>query len=43
MPTDADVFRVPPGYNAPQQQQVHITLLGDQAGTAMTVSWVTEN
>jgi hypothetical protein len=31
MPTDADVFLVPPGYNAPQQQ-VHITL-GDQAGT----------
>jgi acid phosphatase type 7 len=40
MPMDADVFRVPPGYNAPQQ--VHITL-GDQAGTAMIVSWVTEN
>ncbi|KAM3261458.1 hypothetical protein ACQJBY_052238 [Aegilops geniculata] len=38
MPFDADVFRVPPGYNAPQQ--VHITL-GDQTGTAMTVSWVT--
>jgi hypothetical protein len=38
MPLDADVFRVPPGYNAPQQ--VHITL-GDQTGTAMTVSWVT--
>lgn len=38
MPFDADVFRLPPGYNAPQQ--VHITL-GDQAGTAMTVSWVT--
>jgi hypothetical protein len=40
MPLDADVFRVPPGYNAPQQ--VHITL-GDQTGTAMTVSWVTAN
>jgi hypothetical protein len=66
MPLDADVFRVPPGYNAPQQvrgspasaipssvagslissssfdetNQVHITL-GDQTGTAMTVSWVT--
>ncbi|KAF2909021.1 hypothetical protein DAI22_12g225200 [Oryza sativa Japonica Group] len=32
MPLDADVFRVPPGYNAPQQ-----------TGTAMTVSWVTAN
>lgn len=40
MPMDADVFRAPAGYNAPQQ--VHITL-GDQTGTAMTVSWVTEN
>jgi acid phosphatase type 7 len=40
MPMDADVFRVPPGYNAPRQ--VHITL-GDQAGMAMIVSWVTEN
>ncbi|KAG2631070.1 hypothetical protein PVAP13_3KG571100 [Panicum virgatum] len=40
MPLDADVFRVPPGYNAPQQ--VHITL-GDQDGTAMIVSWVTPN
>uniref|UniRef100_A0A453PW50 Purple acid phosphatase n=3 Tax=Triticinae TaxID=1648030 RepID=A0A453PW50_AEGTS len=38
MPLDADVFAVPPGHNAPQQ--VHVTL-GDQAGTAMTVSWVT--
>ncbi|KAF8763072.1 hypothetical protein HU200_008923 [Digitaria exilis] len=38
MPLDADVFAVPPGRNAPQQ--VHITL-GDQTGTAMTVSWVT--
>ncbi|KAF0914492.1 hypothetical protein E2562_028971 [Oryza meyeriana var. granulata] len=38
MPMDADVFAVPPGPNAPQQ--VHITL-GDHAGTAMTVSWVT--
>ncbi|WVZ91500.1 hypothetical protein U9M48_037663 [Paspalum notatum var. saurae] len=38
MPLDADVFAVPPGPNAPQQ--VHITL-GDQSGTAMTVSWVT--
>ncbi|CAL4890661.1 unnamed protein product [Urochloa decumbens] len=40
MPLDADVFRVPPGYNAPQQ--VHITL-GNQEGTAMLVSWVTPN
>ncbi|CAD6254963.1 unnamed protein product [Miscanthus lutarioriparius] len=37
MPLDADVFAVPPGRNAPQ---VHITL-GDQTGTAITVSWVT--
>ncbi|RCV43910.1 hypothetical protein SETIT_9G332400v2 [Setaria italica] len=38
MPLDADVFRVPPGYNAPQQ--VYITV-GDQEGTSMIVSWVT--
>ncbi|KAJ4809274.1 Purple acid phosphatase [Rhynchospora pubera] len=38
MPLDADVFRVPPGYNAPQQ--VHITQ-GDLTGTAVIVSWVT--
>ncbi|KAL6640272.1 hypothetical protein ACP70R_022121 [Stipagrostis hirtigluma subsp. patula] len=38
MPLDADVFRAPPGNNAPEQ--VHITL-GDQTGRAMTVSWVT--
>uniref|UniRef100_A0A0E0RKH5 Purple acid phosphatase n=1 Tax=Oryza rufipogon TaxID=4529 RepID=A0A0E0RKH5_ORYRU len=38
MPLDADVFAEPAGRNAPQQ--VHITL-GDQTGTAMTVSWVT--
>ncbi|CAN6335265.1 unnamed protein product [Urochloa humidicola] len=38
MPLDADVFAVPPGRNAPEQ--VHIAL-GDQTGTAMTVSWVT--
>jgi acid phosphatase type 7 len=38
MPLDADVFALPPGKNAPQQ--VHISL-GDQTGTAMTVSWVT--
>ncbi|XP_066363239.1 purple acid phosphatase 2-like [Miscanthus floridulus] len=40
MPLDADVFRVPPGYNAPQQ--VHITL-GDEEGTSMIVSWVMAN
>ncbi|XP_008236959.1 PREDICTED: purple acid phosphatase-like [Prunus mume] len=38
MPLDSDVFKVPPGYNAPQQ--VHITQ-GDQLGKAMIVSWVT--
>jgi hypothetical protein len=38
MPLDADVFRAPPGYNAPEQ--VHITQ-GDLTGRAMTVSWVT--
>ncbi|KQJ85612.1 purple acid phosphatase 2 [Brachypodium distachyon] len=38
MPFDADVFRPPPGYNAPEQ--VHITQ-GDLTGRAMTVSWVT--
>ncbi|KAF6154020.1 hypothetical protein GIB67_026674 [Kingdonia uniflora] len=38
MPFDSDVFRVPPGYNAPQQ--VHITQ-GDQVGRAMIISWVT--
>ncbi|OEL17175.1 Purple acid phosphatase 2 [Dichanthelium oligosanthes] len=38
MPLDADVFRRPPGPNAPEQ--VHITL-GDQTGRAMIVSWVT--
>ncbi|GAA0155064.1 phosphatase [Lithospermum erythrorhizon] len=38
MPLDSDVFRVPPGYNAPQQ--VHITQ-GDLEGKAMLVSWVT--
>ncbi|XP_050232424.1 purple acid phosphatase 2 [Mercurialis annua] len=40
MPLDSDVFRVPPGYNAPQQ--VHITQ-GDLDGKAMIVSWVTED
>lgn len=38
MPLDSDVFKVPHGYNAPQQ--VHITQ-GDLEGTAMIVSWVT--
>jgi hypothetical protein len=38
MPMDADVFRAPPGYNAPQQ--VHITQ-GDHEGKSMIVSWVT--
>uniref|UniRef100_A0A7N0T493 Purple acid phosphatase n=1 Tax=Kalanchoe fedtschenkoi TaxID=63787 RepID=A0A7N0T493_KALFE len=40
MPLDADVFRVPPGYNAPQQ--VHITQ-GDYEGKGMIVSWVTQD
>ncbi|KAL6876448.1 hypothetical protein ACP4OV_013020 [Aristida adscensionis] len=39
MPLDADVFRLPPGFNAVQQVQM---TLGDQKGTAMIVSWVTE-
>ncbi|KAL3621277.1 prolyl aminopeptidase [Castilleja foliolosa] len=38
MPLDSDVFKVPPGYNAPQQ--VHITQ-GDHEGKAVIVSWVT--
>lgn len=38
MPLDADVFRPPPGHNAPQQ--VHITQ-GNHDGTAMIISWVT--
>ncbi|KAK4786188.1 hypothetical protein SAY86_002877 [Trapa natans] len=38
MPLDSDVFRVPAGYNAPQQ--VHITQ-GDLVGKAVIVSWVT--
>ncbi|KAI5673165.1 hypothetical protein M9H77_13529 [Catharanthus roseus] len=38
MPLDSDVFRVPPGYNAPEQ--VHITQ-GDHDGKAVIVSWVT--
>ncbi|RWR74377.1 purple acid phosphatase [Cinnamomum micranthum f. kanehirae] len=38
MPLDSDVFRVPPGYNAPQQ--VHITQ-GDHVGKGVIISWVT--
>ncbi|RLM92017.1 hypothetical protein C2845_PM08G27220 [Panicum miliaceum] len=38
MPLDADVFRPPPGDNAPEQ--VHITQ-GNHDGTAMMISWVT--
>ncbi|XP_034678532.1 purple acid phosphatase-like [Vitis riparia] len=38
MPLDSDVFRVPLGYNAPQQ--VHITQ-GDHEGRGVIVSWVT--
>nr|XP_011459641.1 PREDICTED: purple acid phosphatase-like [Fragaria vesca subsp. vesca] len=38
MPLDSDVFKVPPGYNAPQQ--VHITQ-GDRHGKGVIVSWVT--
>ncbi|KAL0325819.1 UNVERIFIED_CONTAM: Purple acid phosphatase 2 [Sesamum radiatum] len=38
MPLDSDVFKEPPGYNAPQQ--VHITQ-GDHEGTGVIVSWVT--
>ncbi|KAF5747149.1 Iron(III)-zinc(II) purple acid phosphatase precursor family protein [Tripterygium wilfordii] len=38
MSLDSDVFRVPPGYNAPQQ--VHITQ-GDHEGRGVIVSWVT--
>nr|XP_016511050.1 PREDICTED: purple acid phosphatase 2-like [Nicotiana tabacum] len=38
MPLDSDVFRAPPGYNAPQQ--VHITQ-GDHEGKTVIVSWVT--
>ncbi|KAK1369552.1 Purple acid phosphatase [Heracleum sosnowskyi] len=38
MPLDSDVFKVPPGYNAPQQ--VHITQ-GDDVGRGVIVSWVT--
>eukprot|EP00249_Psilotum_nudum_P011151 c22992_g2_i2 orf=2-1132(-) len=38
MTMDSDVFRVPDGYNTPQQ--VHITQ-GDHEGRAVTISWVT--
>ncbi|XP_061350741.1 purple acid phosphatase 2-like isoform X5 [Gastrolobium bilobum] len=38
MPIDSDVFRVPPGYNAPQQ--VHITQ-GDHVGKGVIISWIT--
>ncbi|KAL0314638.1 UNVERIFIED_CONTAM: Purple acid phosphatase 2 [Sesamum angustifolium] len=38
MPLDSDVFKEPPGYNAPQQ--VHITQ-GDHEGTGVIVSWIT--
>ncbi|XP_057778406.1 purple acid phosphatase 2-like [Salvia miltiorrhiza] len=38
MPLDSDVFRVPLGYNAPQQ--VHITQ-GDHEGKGVIVSWIT--
>ena len=27
MPLDSDVFRVPPGYNAPQQVRIHLFFL----------------
>ncbi|XP_039058620.1 purple acid phosphatase 2-like [Hibiscus syriacus] len=40
MPLNSDVFRVPPGYNAPQQ--VHITQ-DHHDGKAVIVSWVTED
>ncbi|KAI5068227.1 hypothetical protein GOP47_0016572 [Adiantum capillus-veneris] len=38
MPLDSDVFKVPSGYNAPEQ--VHITQ-GDLEGRAVIVSWIT--
>ncbi|XP_044509142.1 purple acid phosphatase 2-like [Mangifera indica] len=40
MPLDSNVFKVPPGYNAPQQ--VHITQ-GDHEGKGVIVSWVTQD
>ncbi|KAL2249775.1 purple acid phosphatase 2-like isoform X1 [Sesamum indicum] len=38
MPLDSDVFKEPPGYNAPQQG--HITQ-GDHEGKGVIVSWIT--
>ncbi|KAG9140283.1 hypothetical protein Leryth_024431 [Lithospermum erythrorhizon] len=38
MPFNSDVFKVPLGYNAPQQ--VHITQ-GDHEGRGMIISWIT--
>ncbi|KAL9270293.1 Purple acid phosphatase 2-like protein [Drosera capensis] len=38
MPLDSDVFRIPPGYNAPQQ--VHITQ-GNHDGNGVIISWTT--
>ncbi|EPS60513.1 hypothetical protein M569_14289, partial [Genlisea aurea] len=38
LPFESDAFKVPPGYNAPQQ--VHITQ-GDHEGRAVIVSWIT--
>lgn len=38
MPLDSDVFKVPPGPNAPQQ--VHITQ-GNHEGNGVIISWVT--
>ncbi|CAI0435957.1 unnamed protein product, partial [Linum tenue] len=38
MTLDSDVFKAPPGYNAPQQ--VHITQ-GDMEGKGVIVSWIT--
>lgn len=38
MPLHSDVFRIPPGYNAPQQ--VHITQ-GAREGNGVIISWVT--
>ncbi|KAH7661239.1 Acid phosphatase protein [Dioscorea alata] len=40
MPLDADVFMLPPGYNAPNQ--VHITQ-GNIDGSAMIISWITND
>ncbi|KAL7155370.1 hypothetical protein ABFS83_03G070800 [Erythranthe nasuta] len=40
MPLDSDVFRVPSGFNAPQQ--VHITQ-GDHQGKSVIISWITAN